>query len=286
MFIRTPILAALVYLVSSACRPGERAGSPVAFPSEEISVVGSRLGIVDGYIRGDTWGEAATAQALTEQQEIAVKQALEGLPDFPDNAFNGCQARAHAVYNAIKLASGGKAYKVWLLGADVLSAVLKGHISYNGFGVEATTWNYHVAAAFATKSHGIQVVDGLVSKRPLPLENWVNRFRQVGVVVLTYTDGSRYLYNTYEVPLFDKDKSVREVLNRFFEYSGISAEAHEGAKAIAADALTVAFRAGRLSSCVAFKPLAIGNHAIDLSNMVSPFLPMPSFLELAKFQQE
>lgn len=213
-----------------------------------------------------------SGQELTTEEERAVHASLLELPPFPKNAYNGCQARAHVTYNAIKKATSGKAYKAWLFAAPLLTTAYGGAISYQPAEGDPTSWNFHVAAAYVAPGGGIRVVDALASSEPLPIAEWVAKFKYTGFAVLSFMDGETYTYMTGG----SKNYLEHDVISAVSSYSGVTLVSHDGAKAIAADALAIAFADGKFAEC---QWKSRGTNVVALINDASALLPSPTFTE-------
>jgi hypothetical protein len=67
-----------------------------------------------------------------------------------------------------------------------------------------------------------------------------------------------------------------DVLGGFYPYAGVTQKSRDGAKAIAADALSLAFAEGRCGRCAWASDRA---DAISLIAAVAPYLPVPTWHE-------
>ena len=232
-------------------------------------------------------------QALSSDQERGVHAALGALPDFPSNALNGCESRAHATYLAIHQASGLKSYKIWLLSAPLVAPGFNGGIRYKDGGA----WNYHVAAAYATEGQGVVVVDTLMSKTPQRFEEWLGRFTVEGWAVVVSTPPWQYIYGVTSVSglegiadfpssiLHPDHKMKRNVFNgTFLQYGGRISDVHDGAKAIASDALAAAISQGKFGTCPWRQ---YSSDSIALIRSAAAFLPnVPSREDYTKHDED
>jgi hypothetical protein len=210
---------------------------------------------------------------LLEREVRAVGRALRELPDFPQNAFNGCQSRAHVTYLRLAAAAPGKLHKVWLFTEQLISPTATSSIDFVVPGSRTSHWNYHVAVAYTAPDGQTMVIDRLTSMGAQTLESWVHRFVYRGAVAITFTSGRRYSF--YVAP-----RTVRgisgNVLDGFFDYTGITKRSRDGAKAIAADALAAAFSNGDCARCEWSQYRA---DTISLVAEIAPYLPVPTWSE-------
>jgi len=213
---------------------------------------------------------------LTTIEETAVRAALAQLPAFAP-AVNGCESRAHVVFNAIDAPSQHKAFKVWVfttsavsraIAVDLPAAPNGSHIEYGG--APGSSWNYHVAAGYAAGPGDVRVVDALMSSEPQRLDDWLRKFTYVGGAVLTVLPGDRYLFQSTGGP------AHVELTGTFWGYDGCFKKTHDAAKSLAAEALSDAVLHGKFPAC-SWKSFA--HDAVGLSGAFSPFLAEETFAE-------
>jgi hypothetical protein len=96
-----------------------------------------------------------------------------------------------------------------------------------------------------------------------------------GFAVAMFTTGQSYSF--YVSPLTVRG-FTRNMFSGFFAYTGVTQQSRDGAKAIAADALALAFANGRCSRCAWAKDKA---DAIALIGAASAYLPVPTWHEAA-----
>lgn len=195
---------------------------------------------------------------LTEAELAAVRGQMKNLPAFPPNPYSGCHARAHLVYQALNKQS-GKLFKVWLLSGSLLSPALTGSIGFPTTSGGDTSWQYHVAAAYADGAGETWVLDTLVSRDPIPVSRWLRSLKINGIALYVRMPGENYLFNKSEVPALDPDKYpdglrqhilARNVLNgNFYTYSDKTQKEHLGAQDLAADAVADFLLNGKAPAC-------------------------------------
>jgi Glutaminase len=211
--------------------------------------------------------------ALSAAESRSVARALQMLPTFPANVLNGCQSRAHVTFLELDAAAPGKIHKVWLLSGSLLSPHAGSSIDYALPGGRVSRWKYHVAVAYTAANGQSVVVDTLMSPRPQQLDLWTRRFSYRGFAVAAFTSGHSYSFMVS--PRVFRGISCN-VLTGFFDYSGVTQQSRDGAKAIAADALALAFAEGKYRGCSWAQHRA---DAISLIGAASPYLPYPTWEE-------
>ena len=134
-----------------------------------------------------------------------LRDATADLPTllpFADYPFSGCHDRAHATWLALRDAVGPDALaKVWVFGPRLLTVALDGSISINvdaaRWGVDQTTWDYHVAVVVSTDI-GLRVIDprGGEGFADHSVEDWLDGMTIDRGSVWTVLEGRDYSFNT------------------------------------------------------------------------------------------
>lgn len=218
---------------------------------------------------------AVDRRPLTSSEHRAVERALDVLPAFPRNVLNGCQSRAHVTFLKLETAAPGKVFKIWLFSEQLVAPVDRSSIDYTLQNGWTSRWNYHVAVAYTAPDGQNLVVDTLLSPRAQRLEAWARRFVYRGHALAMFTSGQSYSF--YLAPRTIHGVT-HEVLSGFYPYSGVTQQSRDGAKAIAADALSLAFAEGRCAHCSWERYRA---DALSLIAVVAPYLPVPTWQEAA-----
>lgn len=212
---------------------------------------------------------------LTTAESRAVGRALRRLPRFPSNVLNGCQSRAHVTFLQLDAAAPGKVHKVWLLSGSLVAPLEDASIDYAMPDGRVSRWKFHVAVAYTAPNGQCVVVDTLMSPRPQQLDAWTRKFAYRGFAVAAFTSGRSYSFMVS--PRFSGG-FYHNVLSGFFEYTGVTKRSRDGAKAIAADALALAFSERKLLGC---EWAQHRSDAISLIGAAAPYLPYPTWDEAA-----
>jgi hypothetical protein len=210
------LLTAAAAMLSGACTSAAQGPDPVTPPNAAAGSVA----------QGQQWpaefdvalfgaGREIVPQVspLTPDEEGVLAKRLQLMgQEFSPYVYSGCQNRAHATYLLLPKALREKAMKVWVLSPGVYSVGFYGLIGLNGDtpGFKEVSWGFHVAVAFWSPKHELQVIDsGIAPGRLLDRNQWFAMMKIPPLSFWTTTKGDVYQFNYLGV----EEKSKKDAVN-------------------------------------------------------------------------